>query len=171
MTLITGGAKCGKTVLAMDIVRDFLTQDRPEQHVIVVTESLETWRHAFAPSARLHLHGSLPPHLIQDLDPYLDFIVMDGPVGMDPKVINFSTRGPVLITSSSPTVVSAFQFSSVFTLQLSKVEHFGQTFARLVDDKRNVDFFRIVGDTLISRNYVEPVVKSAWERLLDEDLV
>lgn len=167
LTLITGGAECGKTVLAVDIVREFLRSTT--RHVIVATETLSIWRRAFEADPHLHLHDTIPAHLINDLGSNLGLIVMDGAVIVSGQVVNYSRRGPVIITSIG-TSTSVFQESSALTLHLSRVTVYGQVLARLTDTK-NVVHFKIVEGKPVPQDYVEPVVQSAWERLLKKDLI
>jgi hypothetical protein len=172
VTHILGAYTTIRTAFAIDIVREELKN--PKSVVTVVTNAPSMWRLAIN-TPRLHIVSSFN----SDENNVASLVVVDdGPINA--LVINYSTRGPVLLVDGNTQVTSGFAMSSLLTLQINRVEglEYKMTIVKpsyeTISDPRikngaSANFKVDAEFSLQPANYQEPVLRSAWDRLLEED--
>lgn len=174
VSLIMGAPQSGKTLLAIDIVREVLKDAK--EPVLVLTDALSRWRRALGVHPNLTIQEGLGSETVPDLRT-LCLIVIDS-TGLNAPVIQYAQRGPVLITTNSLTIQTAFNQTASLILRIDRLED-SQAKITVVKSRfengtgSNAVLYKVDSVLgLVAQDYTPPALKSAWDRLLDdEDLV
>src|ERR1051325_8663924 len=168
VTLIVGPDKSGKTLLAMDIVREVMKTF--EDNVLILSESPSKWQRVLDQSPNLTIRPTLNPDDLALADlVVVDHVLMSGPL------LAYSQQKPVLLTGASLTVLQAFQ-SAHLILRTDRLED-GLGKVTVVKSRDWVNGEAVIYKVdpilgIVAQEYKAPILRSSWDRLLDdEDLV
>lgn len=174
VSLISGEAVTGKTTLAIDIVRTYIRQ--PERNLVVgvVTEEPQRWQNELREDLDnndhrlLRIYSVASPQLGHDIAG-MHLVVVDS-VGINTDILQYSQNNPVILASSSQNTRQLFvtQYALLLTRLVNDV---GKVTVIKDRDGRHggVVHVKFVNGRLERPEYQPPQLRSAWERLLDDE--
>lgn len=170
VTLILGAPKSGKTLLAMDIVREVLKTSG--DRVLVLCEEPERWRKAIG-------HANLTVRNSFNSDDKGAVLTVVDAGQISAPVIRLAQHSPLLVTAGGLTAQTALTLAAEVALRIDRLDDgFGKlTIVKSRHERTGVGTMEeasvqfkvdpVLG--FVATDYQAPSVRSAWDRLLEEE--